>query len=91
MVLVKEYRNGPPMLHGKVAKFDNRIEKKHMSCIIRASRVPDVVTESCMICIHGSSWRRFCRPAFKMAKCTGKGRTQVALSMLDVRAYEARL
>ena len=79
------------MLLGKVAKFDNRIEKKHMSCIIRASRVPDVVTESCMICIHGSSWRRFCRPAFKMAKCTGKGRTQVALSMLDVRAYEARL
>ena len=25
------------MLHGKVAKFDNRIEKKHKSYIIRAS------------------------------------------------------
>ena len=91
MVLVKEYRNGPPMLLGKVAKFDHRIEKKYKAYIIRASRVPDVVTQSCMIYIHGSSWRRFCRPAFKMAKCTGKGRTQVALSMLDVRAYEARL
>ena len=70
------------MLLGKVAKFDHRIEKKYKAYIIRASRVPDVVTQSCMIYIHGSSWRRFCRPAFKMAKCTGKGRTQIASSML---------
>ncbi len=37
MVLVKEYRNGPPVLHGKVAKFDNRIEKRYRAHIIRAS------------------------------------------------------
>ena len=43
------------MLLGKVAKFDHRIEKKYKAYIIRASRVPDVVTRSCIIDIHGSS------------------------------------
>ena len=56
--------------------------KKAHGMHYKGVRVLDVVTQSCMIYIHGSSWRRFCRPAFRMAKCTGKGRTQIASSML---------
>jgi len=43
------------MLHGKVAKLDNRIEKKAQGIHHKGVRVPDVVTQSCIIDIHGSS------------------------------------
>ena len=80
--LLKSIGTGRLCCMARLRNLTIALKKKYRAYIIRAS-------ESLMWSLGPASFTstaahrgRFCRPAFKMAKCTGKGRTQIASSML---------
>ena len=65
--------------------------KKAQGIHHKGVRVPDVVTRSCIIDIHGSSWRTFLPSSLQDGEVYGQRQDTDSIVDVSVRAYEARL